>query len=459
MYCSSCGSKMPDGARFCVKCGAPAGGGAGPAPANPAGVAPEPARAGLRSRLVEFRRTTLRAVPTFVLAIVAFLAAAGVAYAFFRVAVDVVVPAAETVIENVSGSPSGQSGRGKADNSENGGNNGGENPKTEEGVSQAKGEPDSFVQLGELLSMKPGDIAGYLSEQGMVAKTLAPGEIPMSSVTDAPLYGPSAQNQGPANVYGQGLTTWRLDWNREALEKAGIPADVLSDDAGSADSVGAYAGVELVMGTGMSGDLYHAYSEDASYATENSLANGTRPTQVTLSGLRLTWLDEQGAFAVAKALGFDSVLGTYRCVSAASKSDPNSLAAYLDDAWTVYSGAVETEGTTSYWAVFQHGQSEGLPTTTVMCVSGDDARRMVVEEQELYTADEWSGTSNAQRCEMLGQALIQGAREPGDGPIQGMSLRTGEVLGDASNQEDVDYYESSYAVTPESIRDVLKSDK
>lgn len=96
MFCNSCGAKLPDEARFCSKCGALVAQGMDPAKQGDSTPrAAEPIRTGLRARLIEFRSAGLRAVPTFVLAIIAFLAAAGVAYALFRVAVDVVIPAIE----------------------------------------------------------------------------------------------------------------------------------------------------------------------------------------------------------------------------------------------------------------------------------------------------------------------------------------------------------------------------
>lgn len=52
-------------------------------------------RRGFAATMIQFRRTTLRAVPTFVLAIIAFLAAAATAYALFRVATDIIIPAIE----------------------------------------------------------------------------------------------------------------------------------------------------------------------------------------------------------------------------------------------------------------------------------------------------------------------------------------------------------------------------
>lgn len=138
MYCRECGNKLPDGARFCSACGTPAAAGqtgdghegkeavdaqlceSGIATASESGLVlerekaqsadaasgtcgmPVPAaRQSFTGRLIEFRRTTLKAVPTFVLAIVAFLAAAGTAYAVYRIVKDVIIPAVEQVQDQV----------------------------------------------------------------------------------------------------------------------------------------------------------------------------------------------------------------------------------------------------------------------------------------------------------------------------------------------------------------------
>lgn len=119
MFCSKCGAKLADSARFCSACGAPMA----MSPASKSGqietlnsavedgkdgvnsgqesaeTIPATAREGegFMQRLVAFRRTTLKAVPTFVLAIVAFLAAAGTAYAAYKVVTEVVIPAIEKV--------------------------------------------------------------------------------------------------------------------------------------------------------------------------------------------------------------------------------------------------------------------------------------------------------------------------------------------------------------------------
>lgn len=144
MYCRECGNKLPDGARFCSSCGTPvfADGthGAFESKEGPAAHSVEPdvsvvgkngpeiahekqeaadessvardvsgsfAHQSFTGRLIEFRRTTLKAVPTFVLAVMAFLAAAGTAYAAYRVVKDVIIPA----IEQVQGQEEEDSGR------------------------------------------------------------------------------------------------------------------------------------------------------------------------------------------------------------------------------------------------------------------------------------------------------------------------------------------------------------
>lgn len=138
MYCHECGNKLPDGARFCSACGTPVAAGqtgdvhegkeavdtqfgeSGIAATSESGLASEredaesadaasvtcgvpvpAARQSFAGRLIEFRRTTLKAIPTFILAIVAFLAAAGTAYAAYRIVKDVIIPVVEQVQDQV----------------------------------------------------------------------------------------------------------------------------------------------------------------------------------------------------------------------------------------------------------------------------------------------------------------------------------------------------------------------
>ena len=102
MYCRQCGSELPNDAHFCGACGMPVNSSGTPEAESTQQETRESGTVfreehSLASRLIEFRRTALKAVPTFVLAIVAFLAAAGTAYAAYKVVTEVVIPAIEKV--------------------------------------------------------------------------------------------------------------------------------------------------------------------------------------------------------------------------------------------------------------------------------------------------------------------------------------------------------------------------
>lgn len=93
MYCMRCGAELSDAAKFCTKCGAKVA-----VVADDIQGGARPPRRSLKDSLIEFRRTTLKAVPTFVLAIFAVLVAAGAACAAFKLVTEVVVPAIERVV-------------------------------------------------------------------------------------------------------------------------------------------------------------------------------------------------------------------------------------------------------------------------------------------------------------------------------------------------------------------------
>ncbi len=137
MYCSQCGAELPETAQFCSQCGAStvaapaASDGNAPHAEDVLPLAPadrqaddavacaggpsvpgeahvdEPSAADsvsegkqtLGRRLLMFRRTTLKAVPTFVLALFAFMATVATAYAAFKVVTEVIIPAIEQVVE------------------------------------------------------------------------------------------------------------------------------------------------------------------------------------------------------------------------------------------------------------------------------------------------------------------------------------------------------------------------
>lgn len=115
MFCPVCGTKVGNGARYCTGCGAPlgalhqgcldalvqvnqdeTGGPAGSAdPANfgsPVPAPQQPKRSSMLDFLAEKRQIGSRLVPTFVLIIASFIAAAGVAYAAFMLYKNVIKP-------------------------------------------------------------------------------------------------------------------------------------------------------------------------------------------------------------------------------------------------------------------------------------------------------------------------------------------------------------------------------
>lgn len=438
MYCSSCGAKLPDGARYCSKCGAAVTAETryerNDAPVSTASnTDTASSRVGLRTRLIEFRRTTLRAVPTFVLVLIALVASAGVAYALFRVATDVVMPAIENNVKAFAPKEEAQQQKEKKE----------EKQEEQEEQVGATGHPKSFLQLSEILAMNPKDISSYLQGQGLryVEPTLTP-----SSDGNPPEYGQEfiASLNSPVGS----TASWETDWSNAIAQQLGIPSQYVVASAANATSGSTNQNsVEIVMGNNLSDSKSYAPQyPNYEYSSVDSLEKGGVPAQIVLSGVGLKWLDGNGASSVAKAAGFGPVAGQYLCESTSGSSR-----------WITYSGFTKIKGKDFGWAIVQSGSpSEEAPRTELRCFSLDDMKRFVVVEQKLYTEDEWQSASEAQRAEMIGQAFVQELREPSDGGVS-LNLRTGQLEGLTENiAASGESYLQYMGVTESSIKDFTK---
>lgn len=122
MHCKHCGAPLSDNAKYCAQCGSKVGGAEEQsAPVSckaneairleqPTKAAPSKSKRPFIDSLVEFRQTTLKAVPNFVLALLLFLATAGAAYAAYRVVTDIVLPAIEEHASSNQDKPSNTDG-------------------------------------------------------------------------------------------------------------------------------------------------------------------------------------------------------------------------------------------------------------------------------------------------------------------------------------------------------------
>lgn len=132
MRCKVCGAELPEGAGFCTSCGAKvpqasASDDAGSRPVQPLKAVASslsakkaPRKRGLGASLVEFRRTTLRAVPTFVLVIVAVLVAFALTLILAAVANGIVMPAIERAFDTTQITGEQKAGTGRSENKSDG---------------------------------------------------------------------------------------------------------------------------------------------------------------------------------------------------------------------------------------------------------------------------------------------------------------------------------------------------
>lgn len=421
MFCTSCGAKLKEGSRFCTACGAkvvermassedPSQGGAlqvEEVPADVRGVhhgAEEPKepdadrlsapakptqKQSLASALIAFRRTTLKAVPTFVLAILAILTAAGTAYAAYRVATEVVIPAVEHLV-------------GQDDQSE--GESGGSRSGDYEMVSMT-GKPKSILQIGEVLAMNPGEISSYLESQGLEAHEIKKGSTAQEDFLgfwndEFLLYG------GHAND----MTVWqhRLEENffKESIPSNLLDADLCRKLAEQGTQLKVFAGVNLL-------DTYHYPPSNFAGYTASALALGDKPSSVAVSGLPLTWLDEDSIQDFAKSCGLGEALmfstGVEDLADGSGQFGGQTAAGFFS-----------TDGEEYCWLLRQSWGGD----TTFSCFPVETANQYVCDV-ELYSDEEWTKASYRQRAMMVAQSAVQDVNT-GNGNFR-LNYRTGKT--------------------------------
>ena len=378
MFCPQCGSKLADGARFCPQCGARVGADAGERPSENAPaerVEPDegPAKHGsLASRLIEFRRTTLRAVPTFVIGLVAALLFAGTAYALYRVAVDVVIPMFQQ-----------------------------EQPQQDE-AEEATASPENPLQLARVLALDPKEIPAFLEDQGLERNN-------WFYYDNAPCW------------------TGSFDDIADPLLSAGAvsPADL---DEYRADARGDDVGLVLGQDAVAIGSEYPVSSE-GSYLDETELLDGTRPDSMEIYHVPLSAPSDDVISSLCETMDMGAPDAVYR----ADEIDNGYLTA-ARYSYTVVTGSTTIDGEDFAWYVLweETNYTESFagrpaPLARIGCVRMDAAQAYVTD-QTLYDADEWEAASATQRMGMFAQSLAQeNLMDPSGTRVARMSLRTGEI--------------------------------
>lgn len=339
-------------------------------------------RRGFAATMIQFRRTTLRAVPTFVLAIIAFLAAAATAYALFRVATDIIIPAieqAQQVEEKEEANEAEGSGESGAEASDNESKEDAE--KKEEVSFTADSKPDNFLQIGKLISMDPKEIPGYLESQGLQMEEI--GDLTSAYAKSLPA--------APEN----GGVHWKA--SRDVLRQI-IPEDLQGGGSGDNVIIGADE-FDIAMGSSLPLSPFN-HSEAEQYSTVEMLNGGERPIDLGITNLPLKFLDDAGVESFANAFGFDKPVAVYT-VTTTNTWDHVPVTSRFSV------GFFKSSGTEMMW-LLEQSQTEGSEdvSSTFSCHSADRVRSFV-DSVMLYTDEEIDVATEKQRAYMIAQSIAE----------------------------------------------------
>lgn len=437
MYCSQCGAKLPDTAQFCSQCGEPVA-----APAaddavekeaatpvtevvggdssreivpeieddpvssfltdksldsnNPVSEVPaDGERQSFAQRMIAFRRTTLKAVPTFVLAIVAFLAAAGTAYAAFKVVTEVVIPAIEQVVDGFQGESPREEDDPRASDKNEG-------DAEESNIKKMSGKPESAIQFGEMLAMAPSELPGYLKSQG--------------------LSNPQNEPEGPGAEYEK--TVWNWQW--ESVAHNLIDARLIWD--GRMDIPYDLQFAVDTIGLNMPG-------LGQSYLSADDMKGGKKANSISTMSIPLIWMGGDDADRFAELCGLGKVFA--HC-GLTEKGGLGGLAmSYMSeesssDQWFV--GFFAIEGSDYVWVLNQHEYS-GQIDSSFECMPIEIAGKGV-DGAGVYTVEEWQKANYEQKAKIVAQTFAEdsitsviSSGTPQNEAIEGtrLNVRTGKM--------------------------------
>lgn len=438
MFCSQCGAELPDEARFCSECGSVV-----ERPTESADTledAKEPSEkqqdmpqesarvekipveqhASFAERLMEFRRTTLKAVPTFVLAIVAFLASAVTAYAAYKVVTEVVVPAIEHVVEGVQ------------QNSGDKGGNGDAKPVV------AKGKPQNMLQLGEILAMDPADIPDFLKSQGLVYMDDTDSWVfgddddkMFGALKEAGLY----ELPEGAEEYSSGV-----EFHDEQVRYADVDENGTLHGPTSIAPLGAeLSGITLgkdalwwnhfAFGEQVSaGDLKTgAVTANSIHIDRIPLTGGEEIADGEDAGYEAGLNDDDVRELCSNVMGLGEPVVIYRpnvSRNIVDGSSNGSVSKRIIDKSSFYAaGIVDIKGEDCLWYL---NYNSGLMTyAQAGVVSWDSARKAVLQE-ELYTGEEWDKATDMSRAGIFAQSMAAEMLN-GNGYTVRLNYRTGKM--------------------------------
>lgn len=382
-------------------------------------------RRGFAATMIQFRRTTLRAVPTFVLAIIAFLAAAATAYALFRVATDIIIPAieqAQQVEEKGEANEAEGSGESGAEASDNEAKEDAE--KKEEVSFTADSKPDNFMQIGKLISMDPKEIPGYLESQGLQMEEI--GDLTSAYAKSLP----AAPDNGGVH--------WKA--SRDVLRQI-VPEDLQGGGSGNNVVIGADE-FDIAMGSNLPLSPFN-YSEEEQYSTIELLNSGEKPIDLGITNLPLKLLDKDEIDSFASAAGFDGPVAVYTVTTSSTGGDG------VPTTYRYAVGFFKSSGTEMAW-LLEQSQAEGSDDveSTFSCHSVAHMKSFVKSDM-LYTDSEYDSATELQRAYMIAQSVAEESSGATNQDGSRINLRTKEPqAAEYENSTNIwmtmdDYYQST----------------
>lgn len=450
MYCTQCGEELASGARYCTKCGAKVASANGsdklvaqkydsftPASGNArtsseamesslAHKASEPveaqetknettpektcsaefvpsgdigeanSRRSPKSSIIEFRHTTLKAIPTFVLAIIAVLATIGTAYAAYRIIVDVVAPAIERTVEQPD----------EEKNIEDSAN-------TDESVNEEA--PDSLVRVTDFLSGNPDTILARIDKLGLEYAGLVNDPIQTDN-SWAPVAFGSYNNAyiGLSIEGGQG--TRLLYPNAESSAWDALKERGLYEERATIDSIytapGIYFGSNWVIdkwGNPMDGTPAVCSAEDL--GKEHSFDS------IYYSELPLVSMDPKKLDSLRKLIGLSNNAASYWMSSDQQATKKTEEGDDLNVCALV--GTVTTKEA-EYLVYFEQAAYRDGGSIGVLPWSESN---LLIEFGQLYSQEEFSSSTKDTQLAMIAQSIVQHSLETNGG--YRINLRTG----------------------------------
>ncbi len=382
-----------------------------PVTANPA-KAPRPKRQTLGTMLKSPVKIGLAFVPLYAAIIVALITTIGVAYAAFMLYENVIEPAIVQMQQggsNQDEAPSDDAASGSTEEASSG-----EKPTTY----TAEGNPQSVLQLAEILAMDPTKIPGYLSGEGLERVDYEAGEW-YSLEGYAPGWFSRNIPGYPASGNGSySFTSWEGSASYLAIDKALGEAGIrgVSSESGGDESYSERL---------MLGDLLDPTRYDTPrYLSASNLSEGQQPNSIAIRITNLSdTLSEDEGNRLAEACGFKSVSHYWTFTTTLSGADTTA------SAWC---GVVSIGGSDYVWYICNAYYSTLFIGCIPMTEAESDLRSQNDEwvtyygSQGIVSHADLANASNDQKALYFAQLLVDDFSQGNGGPF--VNVVTGEAV-------------------------------